>query len=519
MAIRLHDALDYWTLRLPDSLYSVGSHHLTYSQAARLASEWAAHLIAAELESEDRVALLLKNDALAPLGYFSVSKADLVAVPLNTRLAPTDQARLIGQSGARALIATDTLLHELAAADVDLGPLALFVVGGRFDGAVELPAMPSGTQQLPQRPCRSPVAIQSYTSGTTGVPKAALLRHDAFAKESMRWSFAGMRLEAGERFYLCLPPMLTAGFCLAYHVAWCGATLHAEGFSAAGALRVLREGQIAATSLVPTMIHMLLQEAERTGLALRHLRWLFYGAAPMSVALLERTAQVLDCALYQGYGATETLSITLLTPEDHERAMHGQANLLRSVGRPQFGCDIMIADESGAPAKCGEVGEICSRGDQLFDGYADASRTAAAMRDGWYLTGDLGYADDDGYVYLTDRKDNMIITGGINVSPAEVEAVIERVAGVREVAVVGLPDEMWGQRLVAVVAADGSDNYPDGLADRISGRCTDELPDFKRPKAIHFVAELPRNANGKVMHHAVRASLPKRSATGQQGRP
>lgn len=507
--IRFHDPLYYWATRFPDLCYADGPRTITYRQAVALTEWWMRLLHEAGLRPSDRVALVSDNDPLAPLVICTTSLMGAVTVPLNPRLTASELGELIAESGTKAVVAGPRHAALLSAAGSLPAAAARYCFGADLDGWDRLPEQvspePGDGRRTAGRGLRESLAIQPFTSGTTGTPKSALIRHESFVVESVRWQAAGMRLDVGERLYLPLPLTLAAGICLAFHALWNGATLVTEPFDAATAARRLVAGDVEAMVLVPTMIHMVLDQLGERETASPGLRWLFYGAAPMSAPLLSRALRRLGCELYQGYGATEAMALTLLTPQDHERAAAGAEHLLRSVGRPQLGCPVRVLSDDGADAAPGAVGEICTLGQQVFTGYADPAQTARAFDDtGWYHTGDLGYFDDEGYLYITDRKDNMIISGGINVSPTEVEALIRTLDAVEDVAVVGLPDEKWGQQVVAAVKRKPSATVSEN---EVLGACADKLAPFKRPRLVFFLDELPYNANGKLQHSRVRERL------------
>jgi acyl-CoA synthetase (AMP-forming)/AMP-acid ligase II len=516
-ASRFHDPLYYWARRAPAVLYSAGIRAITYDGARSIAHHWAVRLKDRGIGAGDRVALVSDNDPLAPLAICATSRMGAVTVPLNPRLTAAELHDLIGRSGAKAVLAGPRHAELLTETGVSSEDAALYSFGGAVPGwecLEENPVAGDGTAEADiDGDC--PLAVQPFTSGTTGQPKAALVRHDSFVAESMRWQAAGMWLGAGERLYLPLPLTLAAGMCVAFHCMWNGATLVTEPFDAASAAQKITNGDIDAAVLVPTMIHMLLDELDAGEEASPRLRWIFYGAAPMSVPLLKRALARLKTDFYQGYGATEAMALTLLNPEDHVRATDGAGHLLGSVGRPQLGCELRVLDDHGLDAPPGEVGEICSRGPQVFAGYTDEEQTARVFdTSGWYHTGDLGYFDDEGYLYLTDRKDLMIISGGINVSPAEIEAVIVGLEAVQDVAVVGLPHEKWGQQVVAAVKVKPAMSCTEA---EVLAACDGRLASYKRPKAVVFVDELPYNANGKLQHIRVRARLAEAMQPGGSG--
>jgi acyl-CoA synthetase (AMP-forming)/AMP-acid ligase II len=504
--VRFHDPLDYWARRFPALLYADGMRVITYVEAVALTQAWMRQFRDVGVGPCDRVALVSDNDPLAPLVICATSRMGAVTVPLNPRLSGPELADLIATSGAKAVVAGPRHAELLDSVGVAASTPARLTWADPAAGWGALETTDTGS--LEGRAEAGPahhVVVQPFTSGTTGTPKSALVRHESFVAESFRWQAAGMRLGVGERFYHSLPLTLAAGMCMAFHTIWNGATLVTEPFDAATAARRLVNGDVEAMVLVPTMIHMVLEELGHNEKASPNLRWLFYGAAPMSPTLLAQAMERLGCEFFQGYGATEAMGLTLLTPEDHERAAAGADHLLRSVGRAQFGCAVRVITPSGDDAAPGEVGEICSIGPQVFAGYTKDELNARAFdRNGWYYTGDLGYLDAEGYLYITDRKDNMIISGGINVSPAEVEAVILEIDAIEAVAVVGLPHPRWGQQVVAVIQPRPG-FAPN--ADEVMAACEAGLAPFKRPKSVEFVAELPHNANGKLQHGRVRAQL------------
>jgi acyl-CoA synthetase (AMP-forming)/AMP-acid ligase II len=255
--------------------------------------------------------------------------------------------------------------------------------------------------------------------------------------------------------------------------------------------------------LVPTMISSIVNLPGIDEGGFESLKTLFYGASPMSPALLKRTMELFDCNFYNGFSAgTECGQQTLLTPEDHRRAAAGEPHLLSSIGRPGFAIDLRICDDDMNDVARGDVGEIVTRSDMVMSGYLDQpERTAQAVVDGWFRGGDLAWQDEEGYLYLAGRKNDMIIRGGENVYPVEIESVIAEFPGVAENAVVGLPDDHWGETVKAFVTmVDGATLDPDALAQF----CRTRLAAYKVPTTIVETTSLPRNASGKILKRELR---------------
>ena len=228
-----------------------------------------------------------------------------------------------------------------------------------------------------------------------------------------------------------------------------------------------------------------------------------YGASPIAAETLRRALEVFGCDFAQGYGMTETTAaLTFLSAEDHRRALAGEENLLLSAGRPLPGTELRIVEEDDQPVPNGTVGEIVGRGDQIMKGYWNLPEaTEEALRGGWMHTGDAGILDDEGFLFIQDRVKDMIVSGGENVYPREVENALFEHPAVADVAVIGVPDEKWGETVKAlVVVREGADVTPDDLVEF----CKGQLAGYKRPRSVEFIPELPRNASGKVLKKDLR---------------
>jgi long-chain acyl-CoA synthetase len=347
-------------------------------------------------------------------------------------------------------------------------------------------------------------ALIVYTGGTTGRGKGVRLSHRNIVSNALQLGF-----ELGPRtddVYLHVAPLFhSAGLLAMPYVMTGAAQVFLPKFSAEAVFDAVETHGVTATLMTPTMLIMALQEAGIDGHELSRLRQLIYGSSPMAVEWIKKMlAQIPSVEIVQAYGLTETSPIlTLLAMAEHEKAIAtGQDELLGSVGRQVPGVDMMIVDDQGNEQPPGAPGEIVVRGPNVTEGYLQRpEETKAAFRDGWFYTGDIGRMDEGGYLYLLDRKKDMIITGGEVVFSSEVEAVLYQHPNVHECAVIGIPDETYGEALLAaVVAAPGTTLSEEGLIDH----CRDKIGGYKIPRRYVFLDELPKNAMDKILKTELR---------------
>jgi len=507
--MRLHDFLDFHARETPDAEFALfAQRSFSYGDAWKAVNQLANALIAEGLAVGDRVGILAKNCLEYPLFYFACSKAGVVPVPLNYRLAPPELRYILQDSGAKLVLARGELVGALESVRADLPAVQRFVAleAEAPAGWVDYEAWRAG--QSTDAPALEIAAdhpvYQMYTSGTTGRPKGAVVTHDAVVSNIYQLQI-GLFLVRDER-YLIVVPLYHAAAAMALFVtiAQGGAAYIQEDFVPHDVVRALSEGGVVLATLVPAMIQaclvMVPDVAERKYARLRRM---VYGASPVGEQTLRRALEVFGCEFVQGYGMTESTAVlTLLSAEDHKRALRERHELLRSCGRPVVGTRIRIVDAEGNVLPRGEVGEIEARGPQLMREYWHLDEaTAKALGDGWLRTGDIGTIDAEGYVYILDRAKDMIVSGGENVYPNEIENVLFSHPAVADAAVIGVPDARWGEAVKAIVVLKAGQDSSD---EELRQFCRDALAGYKVPKSIDFVPELPRNASGKVLKTELR---------------
>jgi acyl-CoA synthetase (AMP-forming)/AMP-acid ligase II len=349
------------------------------------------------------------------------------------------------------------------------------------------------------------LAVLHYTSGSTGKLKAAMQTVGNRMASLRKVVMGRMHAGPGDVLMLCGPITHASGMFI-QPMLYQGATvLLMERFQPAEILEAIEKHRVTMCFLVPAMIHALLGEPGVRTRNLKSLRLLSYGAAPMSPSRIREAWSAFGPVLSQGYGAGETTGgVIALGIADHALAIEGgRPELLSACGRPSCESDVQVLDEQGQPVVGDTIGEICVRGPDVFAGYwRAAEQTREALgEDGWLHTGDLARVDTEGYIFIVDRKKEMLVSGGFNVYPSEVESVLAQHPAVYEVCVVGVPDEHWGEAVKAVVVLRDGAHADDGdLMDFCRGR----LADFKRPRSVDFVPHLPKNANGKLSRKDVR---------------
>lgn len=469
----------------------------TYGSLHGRARAFAAALRARDLEPGDRVALFLENcpDLLA--AYLGTQLSGGVVIPVNTQYRRTELRHIFEDSGARLCLTDAERRAEVERVRQDLPTLETVVeVGDELEDFLG-----SGEEQEFGMPDGDDLAVVAYTSGTTGRSKGAMLLHRNLAAnaaavcEAWRWT-------EEDDLLLTLPLFHTHGLMVGAHGTFytgASAELHRR-FDAAKVYDALLAWRVTMFFGVPTMYTRLLQEAadrdERPG----PLRLYVSGSAPLSPQAFEEFERLFGERILERYGMTETI-MNLTNPFDGERRPG-------TVGGPFPGQEARVVDlESREPLPAGEDGEIEVRGPHVFAGYLDRPDATQESfdTDGWFRTGDLGSVSEDGYYTISGRAKELIISGGYNVYPREVEEVIERCPGVAEAAVVGLPDPEYGERVVAAVVRDD----PALSAETVTEFCREELAGYKKPREIAFVDELPRNALGKTLKHEVREKLMK----------
>lgn len=470
---------------------------ITYAQLDDRVGRLGAALRDRGLTPGDRVALLAANE----LEYMEIQGACLrsgfTLVPLNTRLADPELEYIVGDSSPGLIIAGrdfDERVKAVADATsvgerIGLGDTAIL---DSYDEWI------AGATADPDADPLDPElnATFLYTSGTTGRPKGAMIDRRGF---TARVFVNAMELEiSANDVWLQSLPMFHISAYLGFAFAFRGATsVMLPSFTPADAVKLMTEHQVTSLVLVPTMISMLLDDPALDGFDAEHLRLLIYGGAPIDGPLLRRALDRLGCGFHQQYGMTETGAQCVLQPWQHDPE---DPEALSSGGHPAASFEMRVVDDDDLALATGETGEIVCRGPAVMSGYWNLPEaTADTLRNGWMHTGDVGWLDDRGLIHVVDRRNDMIISGGENVYPREVEAVLAEHPAVPDAAVIGLPDDKWGQVVSCVVAegAPADDELEEFLRARVAG--------YKVPRRWIRVAELPRNATGKVLKAQLRS--------------
>jgi acyl-CoA synthetase (AMP-forming)/AMP-acid ligase II len=494
-----------WRARIhPDRIALVHQGRETSYGALDHASNRVANaLIDAGVRPGERVCVLDKSHDRFFETIFGIGKAGGVFTPVNWRLAPPEIAYVINDAGAAVVLAGSDFTEALQGIEGDLKNVRTIVRFG--DGPQSWPAYDSWRDAAggddPRRDnAEEDATWQLYTSGTTGHPKGAELTHRNLFNVMSVGVVGFGSLGSGDVGLVCMPLYHIGGAGYALCLLFAGMTLVVtREFDPGEILRLMQERRVNHSFFVPAMLNFLLQHPASAGTNFDSLRTILYGASPIPEDLLRQAMQRFGCSFVQAYGLTETTgAICLLSADDHER---GSA-LLRSCGQPIFGCDVRVVDGAGNDCAAGNVGEIAIRGDAVMKGYWNLPQaTAQAIRDGWFYSGDAGYFDEAGYLYIHDRVKDMIVSGGENVYPAEVESVLYEHPAIADVAVIGVPDERWGEAVVAVAAL-----APGATLDieTLRAWATERLARYKLPRRLEIVDALPRNPAGKVLKFELR---------------
>jgi acyl-CoA synthetase (AMP-forming)/AMP-acid ligase II len=508
LPVRLFDLLDAGADQYPDREFAVhGARRLTYGEAVAASRRLARGLVERGLEAGDRVAVLSRNSIEMVLLYFAAARVGVVPVPLNHRLAAPEWRYIVDDARARAVFAAGEYIKAIDGLRDGLPAVERLVAldgagGAGWEAWLDWTAAdPDGSLERQVRPEQD--LYQMYTSGTTGRPKGAVLTHRAVVANAGQ--IAGVCQGRPAERSLVVAPLFHAGVVATTFapIAWGGSLVIVEQFDPGEVVRLLDEERIGFAVLVPAMLQACLAVPDAARRHYRELRLVYYGSSPIAEVTLRRAIAAFRCGLVQSYGLTEAAqALTFLTPADHERALAGNPRLLLSAGRPAADTQVRVVDALDAQVPEGTTGEVVARGPQLMRGYWRLPEaTDQTLRGGWLHTGDAGVIDAEGYLYIQDRVRDLIVSGGENIYPREVEEVMSTHPAVAEVAVIGVPDPRWGEAVKAVVARHEGAEV---TAEQLIAFCRGRLGGFKLPRSVDFVAALPRNAVGKVLKRQLR---------------
>jgi len=493
--------------RFPSKLALIdGAHRATYEQHAerviRLANALGSEL---GVQREDRVGILaLNSHAFVELYHACFLGAGIIN-GLNIRLAPKELEFILQDSGCKVVLTDATFAGVIEQIRPNLPDLQSVVLIGAGDVAHDVKyeeLLAAGSTQTPPETEESDPVILNYTGGTTGLPKGVLIDQRAGALHTYR-VFLSIKIQPDEIFLNQTPMFHGASLFSVVGTSTIGGTLVSiPMFEPEAVLKLIESEQVTATTMVPTMIGMTFAHPAFDPARMASLRILAYGASPMPESLLVKIQELFgDVDLYQAYGMTEATAVTtVLTPEDHRRG----GKLLRSAGRPVAGVRVQIQGPDGKPLPTGEVGEVCmSSGSYLREYWKRPEETAAAFSGGWYHSGDAGYLDDEGYLFLVDRVKDMIVSGGENIYTSEVESAIMKHPAVLQAAVIGIPSEQWGEAVHAIVVPKEGASVTE---EEIVTHCREWIAGYKVPRTVSLRDEpLPLSGAMKVLKRELRA--------------
>ena len=481
---------------------------LSYRELNERINRFANALVKLGLNKGDRIAVLSENTDRYVEVYYGAAKAGVVVTPLNFRLSEAELVTIVDDSGSAVYIAGDGYEEKSRGLRKDLKNIRQWIsLDNEADGYVFYESL------LRDSPKNEPhiavdeneLAVLLYTGGTTGLPKGVMLSHRNLLTSafSINLSYSFTRNDSACQVL----PLFHVAFWTIFSLLIVGGKVvivrrpHVEEI-----LTAVQNERCTHVNLVPTLLSWILDHPRFDEFDLSSLRLLAYGGSPIAPEVLRKTLQRLPTTSFaQGYGLTEAAPfVSWLKQEDHDLIIQGKRpELTRSIGQGAPFVEIKVVDENDVPVKVGEVGEIVARGKNIMMGYwKQPDITAKTLRRGWLHTGDMGTIDQDGYVYLMDRKADMIITGGENVYPKEVEDILHEHRAVLECAVASAPDEKWGERVQAVVVLRTGESATE---EEMIDFCKSRLAHYKCPKHVEFWKELPKTSVGKITRNAVKA--------------
>jgi len=507
------DFLSIATSICPDKVAIVfEGKRYTFSQLNDRLNRLANALSNLGVDKGDRVAMLQVNCNQCVETYFATAKLGAIYVPLNFRAKGDELTYMLNSSEANTLFVGERYIDLVNSSRSGLSSVKNFIsIESKHDGMLYYEDMLSSpAEEVVTEISDDDTTILMYTAGTTGLPKGVMLSHNSFAIYVLEnVTPADPELEEGN--ILTVPLYHVAGIQAMMAAIYGGRTLVMERqFEPVEWMELVEAEKANRAMMVPTMLKQLIEHPDFSKHDLRSLRVITYGAAPMSLEVIKKAVDVFPgVSFINAFGQTETAStITTLGPEDHiiagtEEEREKKLKRLSSIGKPMSDVEMKIVDEEGHQLPVGQVGEIVARGPRVMTGYwKDEEKTEKTIdKEGWVHTSDMGYMDEDGYFFLAGRTTDMIIRAGENISPEEIEAVLHSHPKVEEVAVIGIPDEEWGEQPRAIVVVKQGET---ATGDEIIEYCRAKMSSFKRPRSVIFVNELPRNPMGKVLKRVLR---------------
>ncbi|NKI18726.1 long-chain-fatty-acid--CoA ligase [Spongiibacter sp. KMU-166] len=503
----IHHYLEFYERAIPDApCYTFNNTTCNYREFNESTNQLANGLLGLGVEKEQRVAILAENCLQHPLLFMACSKIGAISVPLNYRLAAEELAYIINDSDTKVLIVGDEMAGTLEALRPLLSNDITLITSSLPDSLHWNSFLESQANAKPDIWVdRDAPLLQLYTSGTTGHPKGVILTQFNITQlTAMNVLATPKRVDQQSASILCAPLFHIGGAGSAILNTCAGQhTLLHQAFDPMKLLDDLENYPVGNVFMVPAMIMFLLQIPGIEKRDFSKLDTIFYGASPISETVLRQAMDVFKCEFIQLYGMTETAGAgILLSPSDHRRALNGKPEILGSCGRPTIGAEAKVVGENGETMPAGEIGEIWLRSDCSMLRYHNLpDATAKDLTDGWVHTGDAGYMDEEGYLYLKDRIKDMVVSGGENIYPVEVEKVLARHGAVADVAVIGVPDDKFGEALLAFVVLKPDSSL---TAEEMVEFCRDKIAGYKIPRKLEVVAELPRNPSGKILKKVLR---------------
>lgn len=461
----------------------------------------------------DRVALLQVNCNQCVETYFAVAKVGAIYVPLNFRGKENELTHILNSAEAGTIFIGERYIKMLNNMKPDLESVLNYIsIDGKADGMsyYEDVISSASSEEMATEIEDDDTTILMYTAGTTGLPKGVMLHHNSFSVYVLE-NVTPADPELEERNILTVPLYHVAGIQAMMAAIYGGRTLVMERqFEPKEWMELVETEKANRVMMVPTMLKQLIDHPDFSKYDLSSLKVITYGAAPMPIGVIRKALEVFPgVSFINAFGQTETAStITTLGPEDHnisgdDAEKERKLKRLSSIGKPMPDVEMKVIDEAGQEMPTGQIGEIVARGPRVMSGYwKDKEKTEKTIdKDGWVHTGDIGYVDEDGYFFLSGRATDMIIRAGENISPEEVELVMQSHPKIEEVAVIGVPDEEWGEQPRAIVILKHGET---ATPEEIMEFCRANLASYKRPRSVVFVDSIPRNPMGKIIKRELR---------------